>query len=300
MHDFNELCVFAAVVEQGGLSAVSQCLDLPKSTLSRRISQLESRVGQRLLLRLSNRMVPTEAGNLFYSYCCQMIELARLSQLSLDELRDDVSGHLTLHLHPAFEHAWMPSWIVDFLTLYPAVNLELKVESQVPEGQGGASDLWLWLGAEDTPGLRSDYLGAWPTALYASPHYMRENGQPQVPEDLSAHTWVLRPEDGVRQIKLHNSQAQTYAISSPSSRIKTNTLLMQAACIADGQGIGILPIRFAKHYQQSHPDSLSVCLEGWLPDALPLSLHYSFGRPSRKVEALKAWLQLKLSGKGQT
>lgn len=291
-HDFNELTVFAAVVEQGGLTPVANHLGLPKSTLSRRISQLENRVGQRLLLRHSNRLTPTEAGKLFYRYCRELIDLAQRSQTALDELREEASGQLVLHIHNAFERGWLPAVLDGFLLRYPQIQLDLQVSSRAPVfEQESAGDLWLGLGALDAAGLRSDVIGTWRTALFASPAYAGEHGLPEHPAHLEQHNWVDVSGSGNQPVTLSHAGGETWVFSAPASRIKVDSLVLQADAIVRGKGVGVLPSWYASRYEQAHPGSLVACLPGWQPGSLPVTLSCNFGHPTKKVAALQAWLR---------
>lgn len=292
MHDFNEISIFASVVEQGGLTPVSQSTGLPKSTLSRRISHLETRVGQRLLLRQSNRMLPTEAGNLFYSYCRQLIDLAVKSQEALDNLREEVSGQIHLHVHNAFERGWLPAVADRFLEAYPGVRLDLAVDTRTPDAEhGGVGDLWLWLGAEQASNLKCERLGRWETGLFASPGYVKQHGSPVRPEQLGRHRWVNLLEAGSRPVLLTDDSGGEYLFTPAPSRLKVDTLVLQADALVRGQGVGILPTWYASRYEAAHPGSFVACLPEWQPADLQVSLHYGFGRPARKITALADWLR---------
>ena len=69
MIDLNELYLFAQVVERKGFASAGRALDLPKSTVSRKISQLEERLGVRLLQRSTRRLSVTEIGEIYYRHC---------------------------------------------------------------------------------------------------------------------------------------------------------------------------------------------------------------------------------------
>lgn len=291
-HDFNELTVFAAVVEQGGLTPVAASMGLPKSTLSRRISQLENRVGQRLLLRQSNRLTPTEAGQLFYEYCRRLIDLAEQSQRSLDDLRGEASGQLVLHVHNAFERGWLPRVLDDFLQQYPDISLDVQVGSRVPQlSEESAGHLWLWLGELENTGLRMEGLGTWHAGLYSSPDYLSRNGHPSKPDELVQHAWVDVLEAGRRPLVLTHTGEPDYLFAAPASRLKVDSLVLQADAVVRGRGIGVLPNWYAQRYEQAHPGSFVPCLEQWQPPSLPVSLLSSFGHPARKITVLQQWLR---------
>tara|TARA_R110002051_G_scaffold144694_2_gene217623 strand:- start:106173 stop:107090 length:918 start_codon:yes stop_codon:yes gene_type:complete len=290
-HDFSELTVFAAVVEQGGLTPVAANMGLPKSTLSRRISQLESRVGQRLLLRHSNRLTPTEAGNLFYKYCKQLIDLAEQSQQALDELREEASGRLVLHVHNAFERGWLPTVLDAFLQRYSDILLDVQVSSRAPVfEQESAGDLWLWLGEVEASGLRSEVIGTWQAGLYTSPGYALEHGSPTHPSDLKHRSWVDVLEAGRQPVVLLHDQEGEYVFQPPASRMKVDSLVLQADAVVRGKGVGVMPSWYAQRYEQAHPGSFEACLKDWQPASLPVTLLCNYGHPAKKVSALQSWL----------
>lgn len=89
LQDLNDLYFFAAVVENGGFSAAGRALGVPKSRLSKRVAQLEDRLGVRLLQRTTRQFVVTETGKRFYVHCRAMLEEARSAQDAIDSLRSE-------------------------------------------------------------------------------------------------------------------------------------------------------------------------------------------------------------------
>ncbi len=81
LRDLNDLYFFAAVVEHGGFSAAGRALGIPKSRLSKRVAQLEERLGVRLLQRTTRRFVVTEVGERFYTHCRAVLEEAQAAFL---------------------------------------------------------------------------------------------------------------------------------------------------------------------------------------------------------------------------
>ena len=101
MYDLEELATFADVMESGSLTVSARRLGVAKSTLSRRIAHLETRLDQPLLRRQANRLMPTEAGGLFLGYAREMLRIAEQSHLALDDLKAEISGEVVVKVPSA-------------------------------------------------------------------------------------------------------------------------------------------------------------------------------------------------------
>lgn len=291
MQDLLELEGFATVMACGSLTEAARRLGLPKSTLSRRLSQLESRLGQPLLHRRGNRLQATEAGLLFERYSRQILRLAEQGRQAMDDLREEVSGELVVRVHSSFIRGWFPLALERFLADYPGVRISLHTETRPPRADEGQGEIWLWLGSDPDCGLRHEVLCRWPCGLYASPGYAAGRELPAHPSELPAHPWVDWLGVAAEGLMLRHDTEGEYALQPPPSRLTVDNYMLQLDALVRGQGIGVLPVRFAEGHLKAHPGNLLACLPGWQPPALPLGLLYSFGRQPKKVTALLAHLR---------
>src|SRR6476646_10256040 len=92
MHDLNDLFYFSIVVEKNGFDAAGRALGIPKSRLSRRVAQLEERLGVRLLQRSTRRFAVTEAGQRFYRHCQAVIAEAQAAEEAVAQLTTEPRG----------------------------------------------------------------------------------------------------------------------------------------------------------------------------------------------------------------
>ncbi|MFP5374128.1 MAG: LysR family transcriptional regulator, partial [Gammaproteobacteria bacterium] len=127
MQDLNDLYYFAMVVEHGGFAAAERALGIPKSRLSRRISQLESTMGVRLLQRSTRRFAVTEIGNSVYRHVQSMLAEAQAAHEAVDRLSAEPRGVVRVSVPVALAQQQMPRLLPDFLALYPQVRLQLHV-----------------------------------------------------------------------------------------------------------------------------------------------------------------------------
>lgn len=299
MYDFDELAAFADVMTSGSLTRSAQKLGLAKSTLSRRISQLEARLGQPLLRRQANRLIPTEAGLLFHNYCTELLAMAAHSQEALAELREEISGKVTLEVHGALARGWMAGVVDAFLTRYPKVELTLHTRESPPTKMHSNS-VHIWLGPTHECGLNQERLGNLTRGLYANPSYLANAGYPQHPSELESHAWIDLLDSASSGLLFHHAHHDDFLFNAPRSRLRVDLTVLQIDAIAYGQGIGLLPHWVVEKREKHHPGDLVSCLHGWEPAPLPITMLYAYGHHSRRVNALLEFLREQVPAAWQT
>ena len=126
MQDLNDLYYFVQVVDHGGFAAAGRALGLQKSKLSRRILQLEDRLGVRLLSRSSRRFAVTEVGREFYDRCMAMLVEAEAAEQAIAELRAEPRGTIRISCPVALVSSQIGSLIARFMVENPAVAVHLE------------------------------------------------------------------------------------------------------------------------------------------------------------------------------
>src|SRR3569832_1321510 len=92
MQDLNDMLFFAEVVDRGGIAAAGRALGLPKSKLSRRVAELEQRLGVRLLQRTTRKLSLTEAGDLVHEHAVAMREQAEAAAAAVALVQNEPRG----------------------------------------------------------------------------------------------------------------------------------------------------------------------------------------------------------------
>ncbi|MFC5741215.1 LysR substrate-binding domain-containing protein [Dyella tabacisoli] len=214
LQDLNDLYFFAAVVEHGGFSAAGRALGIPKSRLSKRIAQLEERLGVRLLQRTTRRFVVTEVGERFYGHCRAVLEEARAAQDAVDELRSEPRGVVRLSCPVSLAQMVVAHVLPEFLAKHPKVQVRLQATNRrvdlIGEGFDVAIRVRSKLDTDATLVIRS--FGQSRVLPVASPALLKAAGRPQTPADLSAmpaltmnehegsHSWELIGANGERAV----------------------------------------------------------------------------------------------------
>lgn len=163
---------------------------MPTSTLSRRIAELESAVGARLLNRTTRSIELTEAGAVYYARCREIVEAARVAHEQLGDLIDMPRGRLRVSTTAEFARLFLGPLVADYAALYPDVALELDMQPHKVDLIAENYDLALRIGAQPDSSMIARRLGMVRVALFAAPQYLEAAGEPRGPDDLSRHAVI--------------------------------------------------------------------------------------------------------------
>jgi DNA-binding transcriptional LysR family regulator len=243
MQDLNDLYYFAMVVEHGGFAAAERALGIPKSRLSRRISQLETTMGVRLLQRSTRRFAVTDIGNSVHRHVQSMLAEAQAAHEVVDRLSAEPRGIVRVSVPVALAQQQMPRLLPDFIALHPQVRLQLHVSNRKVDLINEGFDVALRVRAklDDDGGLVMRSFGQIQELLVASPGYLRRAGRPRAPEDLAGHVTLSVAEDEARQRwELHGPDGEVRRVELQPRLAGSDFPLMQALA-RDGIGITLLP-----------------------------------------------------------
>lgn len=284
MFDLKELEAFVSVIETRSLTESARRLDLPKSTMSRRIRQLESVLGQILLRRESNKLIPTEAGLLFSRYCEEILRLAASGCSALEELREEVSGRLQVRCHDALLRSWFSPLVLDFLNHHPGVELTLNTLLSAPNGEPDEG-VSIWLGEEPECSLRCERLGILKQGLYVRPDYLEQRGHPKHPRELTSHVWIELERRVGGELELWHAQQGRYRLQPAATRLTVDRLALQVDAVIRAGGLALMPHWLVASRQRHHPGSLQCCLPDWQGPALTVWLLYPHGQLPKRTQA---------------
>jgi len=187
-YDPNDLLIFARVADAGSFSRAAERIGLPKSTVSRRIALLEERLGERLMLRTTRRLTLTEFG-------LQLLEHARQVAAEVDAVKAlsehrqaRPSGRLRVSMPSDFANLLLTDMLAAFISLHPAVSLELDLSPRRVDLLGENFDLAVRMGdLPDDALLAARKIAEFRIGLYAAPSYLAEHGDPADPAGLEQH-----------------------------------------------------------------------------------------------------------------
>jgi DNA-binding transcriptional LysR family regulator len=269
VQDLNDLYYFAMVVEHGGFAAAERALGIPKSRLSRRISQLENDLGVRLLQRSTRRFAVTDVGQSVYRHAQSMLAEAAAAREVVDRLSAEPRGLVKASVPVGLAQQLLPKILPEFLARYPQVRVQLHVSNRrvdvINEGFDVAIRVRSKLDDDGSLVMRS--FGQIQELLVASPKYLDRAGRPKVPEDLESHTTLSMGEDEARQrweLQGPNGEVRRVELKP---RVAGFDFTMLMALVKQGLGITMLPETMCADAVRS--GELEVVLPDWrLPQGI--------------------------------
>lgn len=186
--DPNDLMIFARVADEGSFSRAAERLGMPKSTVSRRITLLEERLGERLMLRTTRRLNLTEFGRALLEHARQVAAEVEAVGALAESRQARPSGRLRVSMPSDFANLLLVDMLAAFVALHPAISLELDLSPRRVDLLGENFDVALRMGdLPDDAMLAARRVALFPAGLYAAPAYLAEHGEPATPEELARH-----------------------------------------------------------------------------------------------------------------
>lgn len=194
-----DMALFVEVVRTRSFTAAASNLDMPASTLSRRIAALERSLGLTLLTRTTRRVDVTHAGADYFARCAHLVEEARAAHEQVRQDAATATGTLRLSCTPDFATLYLPPVLEAFTRQHPAVGVELHLSPRIVDLASEQLDAAIRIGRLPDSALVARRLGSLTRKLFAAPAYLQTAGMPTSPAELPQHICVrLQPGDAGR------------------------------------------------------------------------------------------------------
>jgi DNA-binding transcriptional LysR family regulator len=288
MQDLNDLVYFAEVVDRGGFAAAGRALGLPKSRLSRRVAELETRLGVRLLQRTTRKLSMTAVGEQYHRHCVAMREDAQAAADAVAQAQTEPRGTIRVACPVTLAQTTLGPILPQFFARYPLVRIDMRVSNRVVDLVEEGFDVALRVRStlDDSGSLVVKSFGTSRTLLVASPVQLTRQGRPASVAELAwldtvnmstvgdAATWQLVGPDGA-----------THAFQHQPRYVADDLMTLKLAVLA-GTGICALPDYLCA--DELRDGRLVNVLPGWAPR--PGIFHAVF--PSRRglVPAVRRFL----------
>ena len=288
MKDLNDMLYFAEVVDRGGFAAAGRALGIPKSRLSRRVAELEERLGVRLLQRTTRKLSLTDAGELYHRHCVAMREDAEAAEEAVSVVLTEPRGTIRVTCPVTLAQSTVGRLLPRFLERHPHVRVDMEVSNRVVDLVQDGVDVALRVRSslDDSGSLVVKNLGPSHAMLVACPELLRRLGGVAGPDELKKlPTVTMSAADGRASWKLLGPGGRSFELQHRPCYTADDLLTLRFA-VLQGTGICILPdYMCADDLQQGR---LVDVLPGWAPP--PGLVHAVF--PSRRglVPAVRRFL----------
>ncbi|KQW58068.1 LysR family transcriptional regulator [Variovorax sp. Root411] len=250
MFDLNDIALFVQVVRHGSFAEAARRQGLPPNTVSRRIQQLESQLGTRLMQRSTRKLTLTSAGREFHDQCAGSIDGLVAAGQALVAGGQEPSGLVRVAAPADFFDFFPMEWVSDFLAAHPLVKLDFVLSDASADLIAEQIDVAFRGGVLRDSGYIGRRLATRNGGLLASPDYIARRGEPRNLQDLANHDCVTPP---------HATGTTTWRLAGPdgveeevqvTGRFTGNTAQALRKAALAGLGIAQLPPAMATRDEQ--------------------------------------------------
>ena len=266
MDRLESMSILLMAVETGSISAAARRLEMPLTTVSRRISDLESYLKTRLVTRSSRRLGLTDAGRSYVAACRRILEeVTEAERVAAGEYTVP-KGELNITAPIVLGRLHLVPVLADFLRTYPAIDIRLTLSDRLVSLAEEGIDVAFRVGDLTDSALIAARIATIHRVFAASPGYLEARGTPHLAIDLAKHDCI-----GV-----HSFTGASFWSPDGTTELSVRHRLVvnstDAACDAARAGLGIVSV-FSYHVAAAFQDgSLVSVLPDFKRQALPLSL----------------------------
>ncbi|MEY4099876.1 MAG: hypothetical protein RL300_1047, partial [Pseudomonadota bacterium] len=188
MDKFLEMKTFAAVVDGGSFVQAADALEMSKPAVSRYVADLEQRLGVRLLHRTTRKLSLTEEGRAFYGRCKTVLADVEVAEAEVTAKSVVINGLVKINVPVSFGLLHLAQLWPDFMARYPGVVLDVTLADRVVDLVEEGYDMAVRIARLPSSSLVSKKLATTRLLLCASPEYLKKNGTPRHPSELTDHT----------------------------------------------------------------------------------------------------------------
>ena len=240
MGQLENMQVFVRIVEAGNITKAAEQLNLAKSAVSKRLGDLETRLGSKLINRTTRTSSLTDAGNQYY-------QRVKLLIGEVDSLNGDMacktqvlSGSLRLAVPLSFGISHLTPAIDVFMRQHPDLHIEIDFSDRKVDIIEGGYDLAFRIGSLPDSGLQARKITPIKHAICASPSYLKRQGMPTTPKELATHKIVKYGNWPLAGMPLLDSTGQQHLVNMDACLTANNGDAMKQIALS-GHGIVMLP-----------------------------------------------------------
>ncbi len=278
--NLNQLRVFVEVVRRGGFTSAARALDMPRSTVSRWVQELERRLGVRLLERTTRAVRLTEVGEGYYKRGLNVVEMAGEAHAWVQSRTEAPQGTLRVATFQLFAGTLLGPVLVSYLEQNPGMSVQVEINERNIDLVDEHIDLAVRIGKLPDSSLVVRKLADMTGWIVASPGYLEEHGVPVHPSELTGHSSMMYGHSRERVTLSFDNDHEQVEVTLPSRCVANSVDLVREVTLG-GLCLGVLPPLLVHEYMAS--GRMVRLLPEWNIGSLPIYVAY----PSRSHLAKK-------------
>lgn len=245
MDKLNAISVFCKVIETQSFTQAANQQNISVAMASKLVSQLEEHLKTRLLQRTTRKIVPTEAGMLYYQRCQAILLDLNEADSSISNMTTSLQGNLLISVPRDFGLLYISPNLPKFIELHPNLHVEIEFEDKRVDLVAEGYDLALRIGYMQDSSLVARKISNSPMHFVASPSYLESRGTPLTPDDLEYHQGLLY-KSSLNQVHWQSTKANQIQRYKIQSKVVSNNGMALLEMTKAGLGISNSPNFFVK------------------------------------------------------
>ena len=245
MDKLNAISVFCKVIETQSFTQAANQQNISVAMASKLVSQLEEHLKTRLLQRTTRKIVPTEAGMLYYQRCQAILLDLSEADSSISNMATSLQGNLLISVPRDFGLLYISPNLPKFIELHPNLHIEIEFEDKRVDLVAEGYDLALRIGYMQDSSLVARKISSSPMHFVASPSYLESRGTPLTPDDLEYHQGLLY-KSSLNQVHWQSTKANQIQRYKIQSKVVSNNGMALLEMTKAGLGISNSPSFFVK------------------------------------------------------
>ena len=245
MDKLNAISVFCKVIETQSFTQAANQQNISVAMASKLVSQLEEHLKTRLLQRTTRKIVPTEAGMLYYQRCQAILLDLSEADSSISNMATSLQGNLLISMPRDFGLLYISPNLPKFIELHPNLHVEIEFEDKRVDLVAEGYDLALRIGYMQDSSLVARKISSAPMHFVASPSYLEARGTPLTPDDLEYHQGLLY-KSSLNQVHWQSTKANQIQRYKIQSKVVSNNGMALLEMTKAGLGISNSPNFFVK------------------------------------------------------